>query len=163
MKRFLILLLLLFLIPSLIFALSAPQIYFATDDELRSMVDIRGLEEGTREEMQNALYEYEGLAAYEVVEGEDEAADDEYILTINQAQNFTREGDRVVLTGNSSISIENEGTVSELSADTIIVDTRNSRLTALENVSYTTDDESASIQDITADIVTVSWESGWAS
>ena len=160
MKRFLILLLLLFLIPSLIFALSAPQIYFATDDELRSMVDIRGLEEGTREEMQNALYEYEGLAAYEVVEGEDEAADDEYILTINQAQNFTREGDRVVLTGNSSISIENEGTVSELSADTIIVDTRNSRLTALENVSYTTDDESASIQDITADIVTVSWESG---
>ena len=162
MKRLLTLLIFLVLIPSLIFALSAPQIYFASDDELRSMAAMRGIPEGTREEMQQALYEYEGVSAYEVVEtpADDSSASSGYILIINQAQNFRREGDRLVLTGNSSISIENDGTLSELSADTIIVDTLNSRLTALENVSYTTDDESSSIQNITADIVTVSWENG---
>ena len=150
---------LIILLPSALFALTAPAIYFASDDALRSMAALRGLEEGTREEMQNALYDYEGLEAYSV-EVTDEQNEEGFLLIINGAENLSREENRVVLRGNSSISMTDDGVTSELSADTIIIDTDNSRLTALENVSYRTDDESASIQDITADIVTVTWESG---
>ncbi len=161
MKKFLLLILII-LLPSVLSALTAPQIYFATDDALRNMAELRGLPEGTREEMQNALYEYEGLDAYtiEAEEAEDEESAEGFLLTINSSENLSREDGRVVLTGNSSISMTDDGVSSELSADTIIIDMDNSRLTALENVSYSTDDESASIQEIEADIVTVSWESG---
>ena len=157
------------ILPSLIYALSAPAIYFASDDDLRNMASMRGLAEGTREEMQQALYDYEGLEAYEIEPDQEpsEAADEPsdgaeegYIVTVNGAENLRKEGDRIVLSGNSSIAITDDGIVSELSADTIIIDTANSSLTALENVSYTTEDEEASLKDISADIVTVSWEKG---
>ena len=162
MKRLLTFLILLFSVPLLVFALSAPQIYFASDESLRNMAQLRGLEGETREELQNALYDYEGLDAYSVEEesSEEEGEEGGYVLTINEAQNFTREGDRVILTGNASIEIDDEGVISTLSADTIIIDTQNKRLTALENVVYSTDDESSSIQDISADVVTVTWERG---
>ena len=65
MKR-LLLLILIILIPSALFALTAPQIYFASDDALRNMVAMRNLAEGTREEMQAALYDFEGLDAYTI-------------------------------------------------------------------------------------------------
>ena len=160
MKRILSLLLMM-TICSLLYAVSAPAIYFASDDDLRSMAILRGIPEGTREEMQEALYAYEGIEAYS--EESDGEEDGEYTLTINAAENLSREGDRVVLTGNSSISFADDGVVSELSADTIVIDTLNRRLTALENVSYSTDDENAAMQDISADIVTVSWEHGTLS
>ncbi len=148
----------------MLFALTAPSIYFASDEALRNMVSLRGLAAGSREAMQNALYEYEGLEAYALEEtSRDEESPDgneSFLLTINGAENLSREDGRVVLTGNSSISMDDDGVHSELSADTIIIDTENSRLTALENVIYKTDDESASIKDIEADVVTVSWEKG---
>ena len=156
MKRFFILLLL--LIPSsIVFALSAPQIYFASDDDLREMARIRGIAEGEREEMQEALYAYEGLEAYSV---EEDTAQSDFVLTINGAESFTRDGGRAVLSGSPSIAIRDGEINSVLTADTIVVDTENSKLTALENVSYTTDDESSSLKDISADIVTISWDSG---
>ena len=161
MKR-LLLLILIILIPSALFALTAPQIYFASDDALRNMVAMRNLAEGTREEMQAALYDFEGLDAYTINNDTEnpESTDGGFLLTINGSENLAREEGRVVLTGNSSISMTDNGVLSELSADTIIIDMDNSRLTALENVNYSTDDESASIQDIEADIVTVTWDSG---
>lgn len=170
MKRLFLLFILILMPLSLAFSLSAPSIYFASDEALRNMCALRGIEEGTREEMQNALYEYEGLEAYSI---EEPAADSEseesegiqeqdepYVLTIDSAENLSRDGDRAILSGGSSISFLNNGIAATLSADTIVIDMDNSRLTALENVSYHTDDESAAIQDINADIVTLAWESG---
>ena len=170
MKRLFLLFILILMPLSLAFSLSAPSIYFASDEALRNMCSLRGIEEGTREEMQNALYEYEGLEAYSI---EEPAADSEteesegiqeqdepYVLTIDSAENLSRDGDRAILSGGSSISFLNNGIAATLSADTIVIDMDNSRLTALENVSYHTDDESAAIQDINADIVTLAWESG---
>ena len=102
---------------SLAFSLSAPSIYFASDEALRNMCSLRGIAEGTREEMQNALYEYEGLEAYSI---EEPAADSEseesdgiqeqdepYVLTIDSAENLSRDGDRAILSGGSSISFLN--------------------------------------------------------
>ena len=65
MKRIPVLMLLLLLVPALLFSASASSIYFATDDELRNMCRLRGLPEGPRAEMQEALYQYEGVEAYE--------------------------------------------------------------------------------------------------
>ncbi len=155
MKRFFLLLILLSSV-SLLFALSAPQIYFASDDDLRAMASMRGIEASDRASMQEALYAYEGLDAYDVTQSESS----DFVLTINGAESFTREGGRAVLSGSPSITIQDGEISSSLSADTIIIDTDNSELTALENVSYTTDDESSSLKDISADIVTVSWNTG---
>ena len=120
MRRLLSLLILLIAVPAALLAIPASAIYFASDDDLRAMCALRGIGEGTREEMQEALYAYEGIEAYsEESEGEE---DGEYTLTINAAENLSREGDRVVLTGNSSISFADDGVVSELSADTIVIE-----------------------------------------
>ena len=142
----------------MLYALSAPQIYFASDDALRSMCSLRGIPEGTREAMQNALYEYSGIESYDITENTDSSSG--YILTIDAAENLRREGNRGVLSGGSSVSFTEDGIAAVLSADTIIIDTDNSLLTALGNVKYHTDDENAAIQDIDADIVTLSWERG---
>ena len=143
---------------AMLYALSAPQIYFASDDALRSMCSLRGIPEGTREAMQNALYEYSGIESYDITENTESSSG--YILTIDAAENLRREGNRGVLSGGSSVSFTEDGVSAVLSADTIIIDTDNSLLTALGNVTYHTDDENAAIQDINADIVTLSWEGG---
>ncbi len=151
--------LLLLLVPALLFSASASSIYFATDDELRNMCRLRGLPEGPRAEMQEALYQYEGVEAYEETESADESGGD-YVLTIEGAENLQSIGDRTVLSGGASISFDDDGSTAYLSADTIVIDSVNRRLTALENVIYRNSSEDASIQDISADIVTLAWEEG---
>ena len=65
MRRLLSLLILLMAVPAALLAIPASAIYFASDDDLRAMCALRGIGEGTREEMQEALYEAEGLEGYE--------------------------------------------------------------------------------------------------
>ena len=161
MKRLILALSISIMIASRLAAASASAIYFASDEELRRMCAVRGLEAGTREGMQQALYGYEGLEAYseDGISGSD-GGEDGYVLTIEGAENLVRDGDRAVLSGGASISFDDDGTEAFLSADTIIIDSANRRLTALENVVYRNDSEDASIQDIDADIVTLAWETG---
>ena len=65
MRRLSALLIILISVSMALSAVTAGTIYFATDDELRNMAELRGLpSDGTREALQNALYQYEGLEAY---------------------------------------------------------------------------------------------------
>ena len=159
MRRLAAFLAILISIPMTLSAITAGTIYFATDDELRSMADLRGLpSSGSREDLQNELYEYEGFEAYS--EEIDESADS-FSLEILQSENLSSSSGSFVLTGNASISFtDDNGIVSDLSADTIIIDTDNSHLSALDNVRYHSDSENASINDIEADIVSVFWNTG---
>ena len=158
MKKTVIAAIILSLASALLPAVSAPAIYFASDEDLRNMSALRGLPEGSRTAMQNALYRYEGLEAYTIEE--EAGSDDQFVLTIGNAGSLENAGDRVMISGEAAISIANDGTVSELSADTVIIDSANSILTALGNVSYTTEDESSPVESIEADVVTIAWESG---
>ena len=156
-RRFLFSLILILFIPAALYAVSASAIYFATDDDLRQMCALRGIEAGTRDEMQRALYEAEGLDAYqeEVREG------GSFDLSVLSAESLVTHDTSVIISGNADISFtDSNGNVSQLSADTIIIDTQNELLTALDNVSYTSDDENSAIQAIDADIVTLYWSSG---
>ncbi len=155
-------LLLILLVSFPLLAVSAGTIYFATDDELRSMAELRGLDsEGSREELQNALYEHEGLEAYEETVTEEDSGSGSVSLEILQAENLSSSDGSFVLNGNSSISFtDKDGVVSDLRADTIVIDTNNSHLSALDNVRYHSDSPDASIDDIEADIVSIYWDSG---
>ncbi len=155
MKRFLLPLIML-LSASWLSALTAPQIYFADDEELESMAAMRGIEAEGRNALQRALYEAEGLEGY----SESLQGGSGYTLSIESADGLSRSGSRVILSGRVSLSITDGSTNSSLSADTIILDMDRSMLTALGGVSYDTDDESISIPSITADIVTLSWTEG---
>ena len=159
MRRLSALLIILISVSMALSAVTAGTIYFATDDELRNMAELRGLpSDGTREALQNALYQYEGLEAY-TEEIESDAGG--FTLDILQAENLLSDSGSFVLTGNASISFtDSNGIVSDLSADTIIINTDNSHLSALDNVHYHSDSPNASIDDIDADIVSVFWDSG---
>lgn len=158
MKRLLTFLMILILLsPAALFAISASAIYFASDDDLRSMCALRGIEEGTRSEMQSALYEAEGLAAYEETVREGGTFD----LSVNSAESLVTHENSVIISGNADIDFtDSNGQQSQLSADTIIIDTENELLTALDNVYYSSSDESSAIQSIDADIVTLYWSTG---
>ena len=69
MKKTVIAAIILSLASALLPAVSAPAIYFASDEDLRNMSALRGLPEGSRTAMQNALYRYEGLEAYTIYNG----------------------------------------------------------------------------------------------
>lgn len=159
MRRLSALLIILISVSMALSAVTAGTIYFATDDELRNMAELRGLpSDGTREALQNVLYQYEGLEAY-TEEIESDAGG--FTLDILQAENLLSDSGSFVLTGNASISFtDSNGIVSDLSADTIIINTDNSHLSALDNVHYHSDSPNASIDDIDADIVSVFWDSG---
>ena len=159
MTRRLILFLIIFflIIPVPLMAVSAGTIYYASDDDLRAMCALRGIEEGTREEMQRALYESEGLEAYE----EAERGEGTFSLSVLSAESLVSGSGTFTISGNAHISFtDSEGNVSDLAADTIIIDTENELLTALDNVVYRSDEEDAAIQSIEADIVTLFWTSG---
>ena len=156
-RRLLTIFLLLLFLPAALSAISAGAIYYASDDDLRAMCALRGIEEGTREEMQAALYAAEGLEAY----SEEERGEGTFSLSVLSAESLVTGSDTVAISGNAHISFtDSSGAVSDLAADTIIIDTANEMLTALDNVVYKSTDENASIQDITADIVTLLWTSG---
>ena len=156
-RRLLTIFLLLILLPASLLAISAGAIYYASDADLRAMCALRGIEEGTREEMQEALYAAEGLEAY----SEEERGEGTFSLSVLSAESLETGDDTVTISGNAHISFtDSDGAVSDLAADTIIIDTANEMLTALDNVAYKSTEENASIQDITADIVTLLWTSG---
>ncbi len=156
-RRLLLFLILLFVSLPGLFSASASAIYFASDSELMEMCRIRGLETGTREEMQRALYNYEGVATYT----EEASGSGAFDLSVLSAESLITHDSSMVISGNAHISFtDSSGNVSDLSADMIIIDTDNELLTALDNVIYSSDDEDASIQSINADIVTLFWTSG---
>ena len=156
-RRLLTILLLLIIMPASLLAISAGAIYYASDDDLKAMCALRGIEEGSREEMQAALYEAEGLEAYAV----EERGEGTFSLSVLSAESLETGKDTVTISGNAHISFtDKEGAVSDLAADTIIIDTENELLTALDNVVYKSTEENASIQDISADIVTLFWTTG---
>ena len=157
MRRLLSLIILLIAVPAALLAIPASAIYFASDDDLRSMCAMRGIGEGTREEMQEALYEAEGLEGYE----EEIKEGGSFDLSVLSAESLETHDGGVIISGNAEISFtDSSGSVSQLSADTVIIDTENELLTALDNVSYLSDDENSAIQAIDADIVTLFWSSG---
>ena len=162
MKRLLAVLLLSLAVLAPLMAISAGAVYYASDDDLRSMCRMRGIDtEGLdRAAMQEALYSAEGLEAY-TVEEEAPADGSEVTLSVNNAESLETEDGRVVISGNASITFTDaNGVVSDLSADSIIIDTDARHLAAIDNVSYHSDSSNASIQDITADIISVFWDSG---
>lgn len=161
MKKLLAVLILSLIALSPLFSISAGAIYYASDSDLISMCQIRGIDSGgmSREEMQNALYQAEGLEAY-TADG-DAVTGGDATLSVNNAESLTTENGRVIISGNASITFrDGNGVVSELSADSIIIDTNTGHLAAIDNVVYHSDSENASIQDISADIISVFWDSG---
>ena len=156
MKKLLAVLILSLIALSPLFSISAGAIYYASDSDLISMCQIRGIDSGgmSREEMQNALYQAEGLEAY-TADG-DAVTGGDATLSVNNAESLTTENGRVIISGNASITFrDGNGVVSELSADSIIIDTNTGHLAAIDNVVYHSDSENASIQDISADIISV--------
>ena len=136
-------------------AVTASQLYFANDDELESMAELRGIEGSSRAELLAKLYEYEGLEAYE----EEKAGESDITLRILSAESVTSRGSTVIISGNGSLTFTDDGKVSTVFADTVIVDTGNKTMTALENVQFLTD-SSSEISTIEADIVSLAWETG---
>ena len=63
-------------------AVTASQLYFANDDELESMAELRGIEGSSRAELLAKLYEHEGLEAYE----EEKAGESDITLRILSAE-----------------------------------------------------------------------------
>ncbi len=161
MKRLLLTLALILASLSL-YAVSASTIYFASDEDLASMCQIREIDASgmSRTDMQNALYEAEGIEAYTVEESPaSESASTS--LVVNNAENLTTFRDRVMLTGNASITFtDDQGVVSQLAADSIIIDTASRHLAALDNVVYSSESSNAAIQNMEADIISIFWESG---
>lgn len=147
---------LLFTLPALM-AISSSDIYFADKEMLENMSIMRGLEIKSEEEMRSALYSYEGLEAYSVEESSKES---QYNLDIVNSDTLSKDGDVIVLRGNVSIVFKaGDGGEKELIADTLIIDGENERITALDNVSFKDKGKNASLNEITADIVTLFWKS----
>ena len=136
-------------------AATASQFYYATDEELGRYAELRGLGTGSREELLERLYQYEGLEAYQ--EELEESGD--FSLTILGAESVRSQDGVFLISGNGSLVFRNGGQVASLSADNIILDTVNGTLTALENVSYSSDSKAA-LSTIEADIVSLAWEKG---
>ena len=96
MKRLLAVLLLSLAVLAPLMAISAGAVYYASDDDLRSMCRMRGIDtEGLdRAAMQEALYSAEGLEAY-TVEEEAPADGSEVTLSVNNAESLETEEGRV--------------------------------------------------------------------
>ena len=158
MKRLLIFLILTLSVMPLFAGLSPSAIYYADSETLRSMCLYRGLPTGTDAEMRNALYEYENL---EVYSDTSDSKYSDYIIKILSADSLSNNKDVVTLTGDASISfLENGSSEKILHAGTIIVDSKNKKLTALDEVVFEDTASDASLNSIYADIVTVFWDSG---
>lgn len=158
MKRLLLAIVILLTLSNLQAKWSASAIYYATEDELRSMSEVRGLEIGTPDSMRRALYEYEGVEAYSIVEESEEST---YTLSILSADSLENIDGSIRISGNASISFTSTGQdAKRLEAGQIIVDPENKQITALENVSLHDESKNASINEISADIVSVLWDSG---
>lgn len=157
MKRILLSLIVLLFAISLLGAVDASAIYFASDSEIERMASMRGIDIGTIDEMRSALYEYEGLDAYTIEDNDEESS---YNLSILSAESLEKIDSAIIISGNASISLSTGGSGEKiLNAGKIIVDTENKQITALENVSFNDSSENASINEISADIISVLWES----
>ena len=156
-KALLTLLSLLFFLTSLNASVDASTIYFATQNELEMMCRMRGLEISSESSMRSALYDYEGVEAYSI-EPEEVSS---YTLSILSAEVLDKKKDSIIISGNAAISLSTDGGVGEktIRAGKILVDTANKQITALENVLFTDSDKNASINEISADIISVLWES----
>lgn len=158
MKKALTFLILALFSLSLFAGISPSAIYYADRDTLESMCTYRGLEIGSEEEMRNALYEYEKLEVYSATE---KSKSSSYKIEILSSDSLENNNDVITLTGDASISFKEEnGSEKILHAGTIIVDTKNKKFTALDEVVFEDTAENASLNSIYADIVTVFWESG---
>lgn len=156
-KKSLLFAFLFLLILSGAFAIDPSAIYFASQSELEMMCRMRSLETGSADEMRKRLYEYENVEAY-VVKDKTESS---YTLSILSAEVVEKKDDYVLIAGNAAISLKTEGGAGEktIKAGKIILDSANKQITALENVTFSDSDKNASINEITADIISVLWES----
>ncbi|AEV28211.1 hypothetical protein SpiGrapes_0353 [Sphaerochaeta pleomorpha str. Grapes] len=134
----------------------------ATKEELEQMVSIRDLPLGTEEEMRKSLY-----ALYSIEELQLKAPDltdspQDYKLTIvhaDSAINKVQDASLVVLEGNVTVefSLADEEKPKTLTANKMILDLANTRLSAFGSVNFIDPSDQSSVQEMTGDIITLNW------
>lgn len=145
--------------------LLAESIIYASENELVNMCKLRGLDtSGTEEQLRERLLDYHGLKESELQVAESDS-DESYDLEILSAQRMRSAGnldDLVVLEGNVTISFTPSGEDSPkaLTANRMVIDLANTRLTAMGDVTFTDKAEDSAVQDVSGDIVSLDWRSG---
>ena len=145
-----------FLITSGAYAIGAGDIYFADTQALDEMLSLRGLEaEGeTDEDKRAALYEFEGLDAYQ----EDlSGSNSDYTVSIIGADHLHNQDEIVILEGNVALSLTYAQKTRRLESNEVVIDPDKRMITALGDVSFEQEDGAG---DINADIVTFFWDKG---
>ncbi len=146
--------------------LVASSVSLATETELQQMLAIRGLStEGSIEQQRQRLLQAFAASSTEVVAVVQDDDKQAYALEILGAQKMTNMGGEdglVLLEGGVQISFTPEGRADtmSLSADRMIVDLINTRLTAMGNVKFHDNAKDSVVQEVGGDIVSIDWHTG---
>ena len=138
--------------------------YFIThadDAAIMEMASVRGMDTSlSASQLRSQLLDgQEGISQQNVDLTQDGGS---YSLEIVSADSMSVSGDGIVtLSGNASVRFTMEGESSRmLYADRMLLDPSAGRLTAYGNVRYEDDDQTSSIGNISADIVTYLYDTG---
>lgn len=138
-----------------VFPVSALDIATADSLTLSSMASLRGLDTSLGDnELRSALYEYEGLSAYQGML--EEEGQEQYRITILNTDHLTAGEDVVILEGNVSLSFLHGGEEKKLESDYVVLDAINKSITLTGNVDFPMEEEGS----IHSDVVTFYWERG---
>lgn len=141
------------LVCTMLFALTAYDIFDASHEELLDMAALRGIDTSLSDDaIRTRLYESENLEHYEARE---ENLSDSYTVEILSTDSLYSSGGITTLRGNVSLRFSFKNNDSTLSSDTVIIDSNRKLLSAIGNVTFLDGDNT-----INADIVTFYWEKG---
>jgi hypothetical protein len=134
----------------------------ATETELAEMAKARGLPVGPEEEMRSALYAFYSIEPYDLEESLD-AGDFEYTLQVLHADSITDNLDgtsRTLLEGHVNLlfSTTADGGEKKLSADKVVVDLANKRLSAFGSVTWDDGSGTEGLGSVTAKVISFWWE-----
>jgi hypothetical protein len=134
----------------------------ASQEELEQMVSARNLPIGSEEEMREALYGFYSIEVLKLPSEEQSNTPKGYNLKIVQADsaiNTMQDASLVVLDGNVIVefSLLEDEKPKTLTANKMIIDLANTRLSAFGMVTFLDPSEKSSVQEMTGDIITLNW------
>ena len=134
----------------------------ATKQELEQMVGLRNLPLGTEEEMRKELFALYAIEELELKDLDKTEKPHDYKLTIvsaDSAVNIVQDASLVVLEGNVAVefSLGDDEKPKTLTADKMILDLTNTRLSAFGSVNFFDPSDTSSVQEMTGDIITLNW------
>jgi hypothetical protein len=144
--------------------LLALSISTASKEELEQMVSIRDLPLQSEEEMRTALYALYSIEEVELsppTQTDKPKAYNLKIIHADSAINSLQDASLVVLDGNVTIefSLADDEQPKTLTANKMIIDLANTRLSAFGKVTFLDPSEKSSVQEMTGDIITLNWSS----